>query len=417
MQERRLTPGEASSAARIQVAIDELAGTGGRLVLPEMALTLDRGLSLRSGVELTGQGAGTVLRKGEGRVYPLSGYHNYGMCDLPLRSTAGLEVGMTVSIHDDRTHGGFYETFATITRVDEDWVGLDHGIEADYSASEEPCLTTVYPLVFGHGIFAAALRDLRLEGNRQENEKGMGGCRGGAVYFAKSRDLEVTGVEERDYYGEGLSFQMCRDVRILRCRFDDNTGNGLHPGAGSTNALFEGCVGSGNHKSGFFFCVRANHITVRGCTFTRNGSGISIGTRDCYNHIDTCAVEDNSGPGVLIRKSPAPTEVHSCLVSDCKIAGNATKGGRGQVEMVSDAHDLVFVDNEVAGSTQLRKAGFFVESSVHRVFLEGNRIAGCGPDVDASDTSLASERPFLECGYGSAPEGAFLHLPRLKPGG
>ena len=71
MLERRLTPGEASSAARIQVAIDELAGTGGRLVLPEMALTLDRGLCLRSGVELTGQGAGTVLRKGEGRVYPL----------------------------------------------------------------------------------------------------------------------------------------------------------------------------------------------------------------------------------------------------------------------------------------------------------------------------------------------------------
>ncbi len=54
MQERRLTPGEASSAARIQVAIDELAGTGGRLVLPEMTLTLDRGLCLRSGVELTG---------------------------------------------------------------------------------------------------------------------------------------------------------------------------------------------------------------------------------------------------------------------------------------------------------------------------------------------------------------------------
>ncbi len=100
------------------------------------------------------------------------------MCDLPLRSTAGLEVGMTVSIHDDRTHGGFYETFATITRVDEDWVGLDHGIEAEYSPSEEPCLTTVYPLDIGHGI--------------------------------------------------------------LRRRFDDNTGNGLHPGAGSTNALLRG---------------------------------------------------------------------------------------------------------------------------------------------------------------------------------
>ena len=413
MHERRLTPGEASSAARIQGAIDELAASGGRLVLPEMALTLDRGLALRSGVELTGMGPGTVLRKGKGRAYPLSGYHNYGMCDVPLRSTVGLEVGMTVSVHDNRTHGGFYETFATITRIDGDWVGLDHGIEADYSASEEPCLTTVYPLVFGHGISGAALRDLRLEGNRQESEKGMGGCRGGAVYFAGSRDLEVTGVEEKDYYGEGLSFQMCRDVRIRQCRFDDNTGNGLHPGAGSTNALFEECSGSGNDKSGFFFCVRANHITVRNCVFTRNGNGISIGTRDCHNHIESCSVEDNSGPGVLVRNSPAPTEVHSCLVSDCRIAGNAIETGRGQVEIVSDAHDLVFAGNQVGGSTQVRKPGFFIESSVRRVFMKDNRIAECGPDVEAGEASLASERPSMECGYGSASDEAFLHLPQI----
>jgi hypothetical protein len=411
MHERRLTPDEASSAALIQVAIDELAVTGGRLVLPEMTLTLDRGLCLRSGVELTGQGAGTVLRKGEGRVYPLSGYHNYGMCDLPLRSTAGLEVGMTVSVHDNRTHGGFYETFATITRIDGDWVGLDHGIQADYSASQEPCLTTVYPLVFGHGIFAAALRDLRLEGNRRESEKGMGGCRGGSVYFARSRDLEVSDVEESDYHGEGLSFQMCRDVRILNCRFDDNTGNGLHPGAGSTNALFMGCAGSGNDKSGFFFCVRANHITVRDGTFTRNGSGMSIGTRDCHNHIDSCTVQDNSGPGVLIRQSPAPTEVHSCLVSDCRIAGNSTQTGRGQVEIVSDAHDLIFTGNEITGSSRVRKPGFFIEPSVRGVFLEGNRMAGCEPDIEARDTSLTLQRPSLQCGYGSAPDEAFLHLP------
>lgn len=412
MQERRLTRGEANSAARIQAAIDDLAATGGRLVLPEMELTLDRGLNLRSGVELTGQGAGrTVLRKGAGRAYPLSGYHNYGMCDVPLRSTAGLEVGMTVSVHDNRTHGGFYETFATITHVDGDWVGLDHGIEADYSASEEPCLTTVYPLVFGHGIRDAALRDLRLEGNREESEKGMGGCRGGAVYFARSRNLEVAGVEERNYYGEGLSFQMCRDVRILNCRFDDNTGNGLHPGAGSTNALFEGCAGSGNDKSGFFFCVRANHITVRGCDFTRNGTGISIGTRDCHNLVDSCAVEDNRGPGVLVRQSPSPTEVHSCLISNSKITGNAAEEGRGQVEIVGDAHDLVFVGNEVAGPRQVRKPGFFIEPSVRRVFLEGNRMAGCGPDVEADDASLTSERPSLECGYGTAVDKAFRHLP------
>jgi len=406
--ERRLSLEEAGSAAQIQQAIDEAALGGGRLVLPEMELTLDRGLRLRSGVELVGQGERTVLRKGPGKVYPLSGYHNYGMGDVPLASAAGLEVGMTVSVHDDRTHGGFYETFATITWIEADWVGLDHGIEADYRAAEEPCLTTVYPLIFGHDIRDAAVRDVHLEGNREENEKNMGGCRGGAVYFASCRRIEISGVRERDYFGEGLSFQMCRDVRIADCRFDENSGNGLHPGAGSTNALFERCAAGGNERSGFFFCVRANHITVRDCRFERNQLGISIGTRDCHNLIEGCAIDGNEGAGVLVRETPRPTEVHSCRVRNCRIGGNARSAGQGQIEIVSDAHDLIFARNRIAGNGT--KPGIFAESSARNIHLEGNEFAGCKPEIECASESLAPGRPEIECGYGGWPERIFRHL-------
>jgi hypothetical protein len=409
--ERKLTRQEATSAAQVQTAIDALAGQGGgKVILPEMELTLDRGLHLRSGIELIGQGEKTVLCKGPGRVYPLSGYHNYGMCDAPLKSAAGLEVGMTVSVHDRRTHGGFYETFATITWINGNWVGLDHGIEADYSAEEAPCLTTIYPLVCGHRIRSAAVRHLRLEGNRQDQEKAMGGCRGGAVYFAQSRELEIEGVIERDYLGEGLSFQMCRNVRIIDCRFDENTGNGLHPGAGSTNALFERCRGQGNERSGFFFCVRANHIAVQDCTFKRNRLGVSIGTRDCHNRIEDCTIEANRGAGVLVRPTPRPTEVHSCLVSHCRILGNALEEGRGQVEITSDAHDLIFENNRMAGCAPQEKAGVFVEPTARQVFVEGNQFKGCAQEVDAPAQSLARTRPQIECGYGEWPEKIFRHL-------
>ena len=199
--ERQLTPSEAASAAAIQAAIDGLADTGGRLILPEMDLTLDRGLALRSGVELVGQGERTVLRKGPGAVYPLSGYHNYGMCDVPLHSAAGLEVGMTVSVHDNKTHGGFYETFGTITGIDGNWVGLDHGIEADYHASDEPCLTTVYPLVFAHEIEDAAVRDLQLEGVARQRREGHGRMPWRCRVF---RQVPQHGS------------QRCRGVRLLR---------------------------------------------------------------------------------------------------------------------------------------------------------------------------------------------------------
>jgi len=417
VRERELTAAEVASAATLQVAIDEMARTGGRVVLPEMQLTLDRGLALRSGVELVGQGEATVLRKGQGRVLPLSGYHNYGMCDVPLASATGLEVGMTVSIHDDCTHGGFYETFATITRIDGNWVRLDHGIEADYQASQHPCLTTVHPLVFGHGIENAALRDLHLEGNRAHNEKAMGGCRGGAVYFYQCGDLEISGVSERDYFGEGLSFQMCRGMRILNCRFEENTGNGLHPGAGSTDALFDGCEGSNNAKSGFFFCVRATRITVCDSAFRHNDLGISIGTRDCYNLIEGCSIEANAGPGIVARETPSPTEVHSCRVRDNSIRGNAIDHGRGQVELVGEAHDLALIDNRISAAAGRASAGVFAEATVRGIHLDNNEISGCTPDVAVEPGSLVAAEPAFECGFGTATADDFLHLPKSTSGG
>ncbi|MDP6700350.1 MAG: right-handed parallel beta-helix repeat-containing protein, partial [Candidatus Latescibacteria bacterium] len=349
--------------------------------------------------------------KGAGEIYPLSGYHNYGMCDVPLKSAAGLEVGMTVSVHDGRSHGGFMETFATITWIDGDWVGLDHGIEMDYSADEAPCLTTVYPLVFGHRIHNAAVRDMRLEGNRAANKKAMGGCRGGAIYFGNSRGIEISGIFERDFWGEGLSFQMCRDVQISDSAFDENTGNGLHPGAGSTNALFERCRGHNNGRSGFFFCVRANHITVRDCDFAANALGVSIGTRDCYNAIEACRIEDNRGPGVLVRPAPRPTEVHSVGVQRCRIANNARSEGRAQVEITSDAHALIVTENEISGVVGDLKPAIYAEESTRDLYLVGNLGLEGEFGVQAGAGCLVEDAPEIETGYGEWSTEIFRHLP------
>ena len=229
-----------------------------------MDLELDRGLALRSGIELCGQGSDTILRKGPGRIYP-------SLATITTVCATRLAVDRRAKSRYDRfaarrrTHGGFYETFATIT-----W------IEGDYRAEDAPCLTTVYPLVFAHNAQQIALRDMHLEGNRAAQEKSMGGCRGSAVYFARSRNIVLSNVSECDYHGEGFR---CAATQIIDCRFDGNSGNGLHPGAGSTNVRFVGCAANRNEKL-VFFCVRANQITVDDCRFFKNRYGVSIGTRD-----------------------------------------------------------------------------------------------------------------------------------------
>ena len=42
--------------------------------------------------------------------------------------------------------------------------------------------------------------------------------------WLRSHGFEVSDVVESGFAGEGLGFQMCSDVRILRCRLSRNTG-------------------------------------------------------------------------------------------------------------------------------------------------------------------------------------------------
>jgi hypothetical protein len=201
-------------------------------------------------------------------------------------------------------------------------------------------------------------------------------------------------------------------VHILRCHFAQNTGNGYHPGAGSTAARFEDCVAEDNGAAGFFFCVRANHITVRNCTFRGNHAcGISVGTRDCYNRIADCQMVGNAGPGLLIRNTSRPVEVHSCYVSGCKVTGNAFDHGHAQVDVLGDAHDLILEGNVIAGSPDNERAGIYLAPSTEHIWLEDNQVTGCFPAVVGDACSRPFERPSFECGLDAVQEAHYRHLP------
>ncbi len=410
MQEITLRTSQVTSALDIQAAIDALGAEGGRVVLPALEVELDRGIELRSNVTLVGQGRDTLLRKAPGRVYPLSGYHNYGMLDVPLLHTEGLRPGMTVAVRDD-CHGGFFETFARITWVDETWVGLDQGLHSDYHAEANPVLVTAFPLIFGLGVENVAVRSLTLEGNRGAQPAGIGACRGAAIYLLRSQGVTVTDVVEGGFAGEGLGFQMCARVHIRDCRFSANAGNGFHPGAGSTAATFDRCVAEDNDAAGFFFCVRANHITVRESTFANNaGPGISVGTRDSHNLVEECRIEGNGGPGILFRETRRPVAMESCTIRRCHIASNAHDHGKGQVAVLGDGHDLAFEENTIIGDARREHTGLFIAPTVSRVWLAKNQVRACFPEVVADPACLVDRNPVRVCGIESVRTEDYRHL-------
>jgi hypothetical protein len=410
MEEIKLTVSDITSAAAIQGAIDALGAAGGRVVLPAMELELDRGIELRSNVALVGQGRETVLRKAPGCIYPLSGYHNYGMLDVPLIYTDGLVPGMTVAIRDDQ-HGGFFETFARITWMDGTWVGLDCGVHSDYHADQNPVLVTAFPLVFGLGVENVSVRGLTLDGNRSAQPAGLGACRGAAIYFIRSRNLRITDIVEADFAGEGLGYQMCSHVQLRDCSVSGNAGNGFHPGAGSTASSYENCTADGNDAAGFFFCVRANHISVRNSTFVNNvGPGVSVGTRDSHNLIEGCQMRGNQGPGLLFRETRRPVEMHTCRVRHCAVEGNALTHGLGQVAILGDAHSLSLEQNVVVGNTNRECAGIYVAPTATGIWLHDNEIRDSFPELAADPACLASTDPVIECGAEAAELPDFRHL-------
>jgi hypothetical protein len=405
-----LTAPDAIPAAVIQTAIDDLGDEGGRVVLPAVEVEVDRGIELRSGVTLLGQGRDTVLRKAPGRVYPLAGYHNYGMLDVPLMHTEGLAPGMTVAIRDDR-HGGFFETFARITWVEDTWVGLDQGLHSDYDADGNPMLVTAYPLIFGLGVENVAVQGLTLDGRRADQAAGIGACRGAAIYFLRSHGVAVTDVVERDFAGEGLGFQMCSQVHIRDSHVAGNAGNGFHPGAGSTAVSFHDCSARDNDAAGFFFCVRANHVTVQQCSFNDNaGPGVSVGTRDSDNLIEACTIRGNGGPGLLFRETRRPVAMRNCRVARCDVTANAVETGEGQIAVHGEAHALAFVRNRVAGGGARPTAGFFVAPRATDVWLKDNVIEACSPRVIAQAESLTMDDPVRACGLEAVEPRHYRHV-------
>jgi hypothetical protein len=103
--------------------------------------------------------------------------------------------------------------------------------------------------------------------------------------------------------------------------------------------------------------------------------------------------------------------VHSCLVSQCRVAGNAREHGHAQVDVLGDAHDLVFSGNEIRGSGKLDRAGLYLAPTTERIWLEGNRISGSSPAIVGTGSLGTVARPAFACGQDSVLEVHYRHLP------
>ncbi len=407
----------------IQAGVEAVAGRGGGVVkLQPGTYLLEDSIHLRDNVALVGAGAETILRKGPERSSQVVGYLGYGHYDVFVKEPEKFAVGMGVTV-DDANGGGFYGTIGTLTWRDGDRFGLSEMLNHDYSSHSGEIYTS-FPPISAKFVSGVTVRDLVVEGNREENPHVLNGCRGGGVFLLAVRGAAINNVEVRNLNGDGISFQQCREVRIEDCVLADNAGHGLHPGSGTVGAIMRRCRAVGNGRDGVFFCLRATYMVCEACEFVDNGGrGVSIGGRDTNNAIIECIIERNGGAGVFLRRDEEAMAPHTTLLSRNVLADNCRETDDAEIVLATAARDVHVLDNALRRGPGLRPVpAVYAGPTLLGAHLHGNRCEGefageFRSDAPPESVSLESPQEPLAVGPEAAPPHADRHLPpRVRVG-
>ncbi|MHB9132765.1 MAG: right-handed parallel beta-helix repeat-containing protein [Armatimonadota bacterium] len=400
-----------STNTALQAAVDAAARAGGGVVsITEGVYTMHDSLHLRSGVTVRGEGAGTVLRKAACVSSPILGYLGYGHYDVSLVEPDKFQVGMGVYIADNNA-GGFYTTVATLTWRDGERFGISRFLNHDYSGENAGMVLSLFPVISGIEIENAAIENLAIDGNKAENVR-LNGCRGGGIFLLQAHNIAMRGLAVRDYFGDGISFQQCRDTLVEDCLLEGQTGCGLHPGSGSVGPIMRRVTARNNGSDGIFFCLRVSYGLCEACVITGNGGdGISIGGRDTDNLIHRCVIRDNAGHGVYFRKGPEYMGGNRNRIEHCEVGPN---GKSGEFYLENTTADIEILDNRITPGSEPRVA-VWADDQCRRITVAGNDLIGEGAEL-ASSACLAVEMMFtrpaslLPVGPDARPVGAARHL-------
>jgi len=285
-------------------------------------------LMLRADVRVVGVPGGTVLAACDGVTSPLAADGDCNQREITLVDPTGFRVGDGVAVSYDRWGAGFCVTTATLLeRVGADTFRISNPLYLDYFVSKGGSARLSFPVVGGSRIKDAAVEGLTIEGNR-ENTTWLDGCRGGGIYLFECERVAIRDCVVRSYNGDGISFQVSRNVLVEGCLAENNVGYGLHPGSGSQEPVVRGNRAIGNGSDGMFVCWRVQHGMFEDNELRGNGRvGISIGHKDSDNTFRNNTIVENDKAGVLFRNEDEPMGAHRNVFEDNRVLDNGGEEG------------------------------------------------------------------------------------------
>ncbi len=221
--------------------------------------------------------------------------------------------------------------------------------------------------------------DLIVDGNRAENGY-LDGCRGGAIYMYRVRNVTVRNCTARNYNGDGISFQISENVQVLNSESYGHAGYGIHPGTGSARPLVKGCRMHNNGEVGLFLCWRVRQGRFEDNTMEDNGRyGISIGHKDTDNEFVNNTIARNGFSGVYFRPETLKNSGHRNAFRSNKVLDNGNERQGYGFYISPHAEDLVIENNQIADTRAAKgtqRIGIYKVDGAGAVRAVNNKMSG-----------------------------------------
>jgi hypothetical protein len=367
----------------LQAAVDLVTRWGGGTVqvLPG-TYRLRNAVHLTSNIRLVGSGDDSVLVKEPSVRTKLVIDSDWYDQEITVEDGSAFKVGDGVCLQATNPHTNtpLYIKRTLVARSGNRFK-LDRALRENLWLMGKSTAVSSFPILTGEHISGIAIENIALDGNKAKNEL-LDGNHAGCVFLQDCRDVVMHRVTARNYNGDGLSWQICHDVRVTDCHSHDHTGLGLHPGSGSQRPLMRGNRLE-NNQIGLFFCwgVRyglAEKNTIRG----NRGSGISIGHRDTDNIVRDNDVADSGQVGILFR----PERGEGFSGDRNLIEGNRVVNSGGEDGIAIDVQGYTsackLVRNEL-GETRgsAKRTGVRLGEHVGAMELAENKLRGFATEV------------------------------------
>jgi hypothetical protein len=343
---------------------------------------MNNSLFVPSRVTVRGVAGKTVLRKSRGVESALAEDGDYGESAILVKEPGKFRPGMGITVLDDTLSSGWDISTSTVTGIKGNFLLISPMTLRDYNAEKlHGRVRNTFPILCVMDAADVVLDGITVDGNKAENQY-IDGCRGGAIYLYKVRNVAVRNCTARNYNGDGISFQITDRVTVENSESYGNTGFGLHPGTGSAHPVVQNCRLHDNGDIGLFLCWRVRHGKFANNTIENNGHyGISIGHKDTDNEFTGNTIARNGVSGVYFRKETFLNSGHRNTFRGNRVVDNGNaKDGYG-FYVLPQAGDIVIEDNVIAetrGAGGTQRYGIYKASGAGAVAARNNSMSGHG---------------------------------------